>query len=100
MQKFLEPVCKIGKEKNGSNGNHGREVGGTFFIARGNAPELFEPIDESFNDISLLVLLFVEGTSAPFIATPSNGATNMVTVEIASQGRTGIAFVCHQTLWA
>lgn len=56
----LEPVCKIGKEENRSNGDHRREIGGSFFIASGNATKLFETIDEPFNDIPLSVLLFVE----------------------------------------
>ncbi|RJP54143.1 MAG: hypothetical protein C4586_00375, partial [Anaerolineaceae bacterium] len=34
---YLEPVCKIGKEENRSEGNHGREINGAFFIASGDA---------------------------------------------------------------
>ena len=60
---LLEPVCKIRKEENGSNGDHGREVGSSFFIASGNASKLLETIDESFNNISLAIMLFVERTS-------------------------------------
>ena len=60
LDNSLEPVCKIGKEENRSNGDHRREIGGSFFIASGNATKLFETIDEPFNDIPLSVLLFVE----------------------------------------
>jgi hypothetical protein len=95
---LLEPVCKIGKEENGSNGNHGSEIHSSLFIASGNATELLETIDETFHNISLSVVLFIERTSAPFVAASSNGAANMITMEIASQGRAGVAFVCHQTL--
>jgi hypothetical protein len=94
----LEPVCKIRKQENGGNGNHSREVGSPFFIARGNATELFEAIDEPFHDVSLSIMVFVKRTSAMFIATPSNGAANMVTMEIASQGGTSVALVSHQAL--
>ena len=80
------------------NGDHGSEVGGSFFIAGGNATKLLETIDESFHDISLAVVLLIERTSAPFIATTSNGATNMVTMKILSKSMTGVAFVCHQGL--
>jgi transposase len=41
MRKFLEPVCKIRKEKDGSQSNHGREISSTFFIASGNTSKLF-----------------------------------------------------------
>jgi hypothetical protein len=95
---LLEPVCKIGKEENRGKSNHGSEVRSSFFGARRNAPELLETIDKSFNDISLSVVLLVEGTSALFITTPSDGATDMVTMEIASQGSAGVAFVGHQAL--
>ena len=95
---FLEPVCKIGKEENGSDGDHSSKVGCPFFIASGNATELLETIDEPFNDVSLFVMLFVEGTSAAFIATTSDGATNMVTMEVLSKSLAGVAFICHQTL--
>jgi hypothetical protein len=95
---ILEPVCKIGKEENGGNRDHGGEVGCSFLVASSNPTELLETIDESLDDIPLSVILFGERTSAPFGTAPSNGAANMVTMEIASQDRTGVAFVCHQTL--
>ena len=34
-----------------------------------------------------------------FIATTSNGATNMMSMEILSKRMAGVAFICHQTLW-
>ena len=37
----LEPVCKIGKEKDGSQSNHGREISSPFFIASSNPSKLF-----------------------------------------------------------
>ena len=37
---FLEPVCKIRKEENGSESNHGRKISGSFFITSGNATKL------------------------------------------------------------
>jgi hypothetical protein len=37
---LLEPVCKIRKQENRSNCDHGREIAGAFFIARGNPTEL------------------------------------------------------------
>jgi hypothetical protein len=58
--KTLELVCKIWKEENRGKSDHGGEVGGTFFIAIGDAPKLLEMIDESFDDIPLSVVLFVE----------------------------------------
>src|SRR5690348_12644608 len=79
----LEPVCKIGKEENRSNGNHGSEIHSSLFITSGNASELLETIDESFNNISFSVVLFIERTSAPFVAASSNGVANMITMEIA-----------------
>ena len=39
--KYLEPVCKIGKEKDGSQSNHGREISSPFFIASSNPSKLF-----------------------------------------------------------
>jgi len=36
----LEPVCKIRKEENGSESNHGRKISGSFFITSGNATKL------------------------------------------------------------
>ncbi len=94
---FLESVCKIGEEENGSNGDHGSEIGGTFLIASGNATEMLETIDETFHDISLSVVCFIEWASALFIAATSDGATNMVTMKIGSKGTAGVAFICHQT---
>ncbi len=97
VRKCLEPVCKIRKEKNSSNGDHGREVRCPLFVASGNASELFETIDKSFSDVSLSVVLLVEGTSAAFVSAPSDSAANMTTMEIVSQGSTGVDFVGHQT---
>ena len=34
-----------------------------------------------------------------FIATTSNGATNMMSMEILSKRMAGVPFVCHQALW-
>ena len=96
---MLEPVCKIGKEENGSDGDHGREIGSSFFIASSNATKLFETIDEPFHDIPFSVVLFVEEASTSFVAAPSDGTANMVALEIVAKGSTGVAFVCHQTLW-
>jgi len=95
----LEPVCKIGEQENGSNGNHGREIDGTFFIASGNTTKLLETIDKPFDNVSFVIMLFVERTSASFIATTSNGATNMFAMEIVSKGTTGVAFIRNQAFW-
>ena len=43
-------------------------------------------------------MLFVERTSATFIATLRNGTPNMAAMEIATKGLAGVAFVCHQPL--
>jgi hypothetical protein len=64
----------------------------------GDPTKLLETIDETFDDISLSVVLFVEGTSATFVAATSKGAADMVAMEIGSQGSTGVAFICHQAL--
>ena len=37
----LEPVCKIRKEENRSECNHGREISSAFFITSGNTAKLF-----------------------------------------------------------
>jgi hypothetical protein len=34
-----------------------------------------------------------------FIAATSNGATNMLAMEVVSKGAAGIAFICHQSFW-
>jgi hypothetical protein len=96
---LLEPVCKIGKQENGSNGNPGRKVGSSFFIASGDTTKLLEAMDEPFKHVSLVIVRFIERRSAMFIATTSNGATNMMSREILSKRRTGVRFVCHQALW-
>jgi len=96
----LEPVCKIRKEENGSDGNHGGEVGSSFFVARGNPTKLLEAIDEAFHDISFAIVRFVERTSATFGTATSNGATNVITMKVSSKRLTGIAFIGHQTLGA
>ena len=96
---MLEPVCKIGKEENGSNGDHGSEIGSSFLIASCNAPELLETVDESFNDIPPSVVLFVERTSTSLVAAPGNRAANMETMEIFAKGTAGVAFIGHQTPW-
>jgi hypothetical protein len=53
---YLEPVCKIRKQENGCDGNHGREVSGTFFITSSDTTKLLETIDESFDNVSLAVM--------------------------------------------
>ena len=96
---LLEPVCKIRKEENGSNRNHGREIDGTFFIAGGNTTKLLETIDEPFDNVSFAIMLFVERTSASFIATTSNGAMNVFAMEIISKGTASVAFIRNQAFW-
>jgi hypothetical protein len=43
-------------------------------------------------------MLFVEGTFASFVTAPSDGAADMVAMEIISQGSAGVAFIRYQTL--
>ena len=93
IQLILEPVCKIRKEEDRSNRNHGREVGGSFFIASGDATKLLETIDKPFDDVSFSIVLFVEGSSATFIATMSNRTTNMFSMKVVPKGMTSIAFI-------
>lgn len=94
---FLEPVCKIRKEENGSNSDHGREIYSSFFIACGNATELFEAIDETFNNVSLAIEGFFKRTSAAFVTATSNRTANMFSMKIRTKGLAGVAFISHQT---
>jgi len=93
----LEPVCKIRKEENGSNSDHGREIYSSFFIACGNATELFEAIDETFNNVSLAIEGFFKRTSAAFVTATSNRTANMFSMKIRTKGLAGVAFISHQT---
>lgn len=97
---LLEPVCKIREEENGSNRDHSGEVGSSFFIASGNAAKLLETIDEPFDNVSLSIVQFIKSASSTLIAATSNGATNMLAMEIVSKGTAGVAFIRNQTLWS
>jgi hypothetical protein len=96
----LEPVCKIGKQEDCGNGNHGSEIGSALVIAGRNAAKLLEAIDETFNDIALAIHFFVEKALAVFIATMWNGIANMFLAQVLSKSLAGVPFVSHQALGA
>ncbi len=95
----LEPVCKIRKEENRSNGDHSREIAGSFFIARGNSTELFETINETLNDVSFAIERFVKGTSSTLITTTGNRTTNMLLMKIRTKSLASVAFIGYQAPW-
>ena len=99
-REILESVCKIRKEENGSDRDHSREVGSSFLIASGDPTELFETIDEPFDNISFSIVQFIKRAPSTLIAATSNGATNMLAMEIVSKGTAGVAFIRNQTLWS
>ena len=70
LDQTLEPVCKINKEENGSESNHGREVtSSTFFIANSDTAKLFQAINLTFNDVTLTIKLLVESAFVMFVST-------------------------------
>jgi len=94
----LEPVCKIRKQKNRSNCDHGREIGSSFFIACGNAAKLLETINEPLDNVSFSIERFFKGTSSTLIASTSNRTANMFLMKIRAKVLAGIAFICHQAI--
>lgn len=48
-------------EGDGGDDDFGSVVGGSFGVAGGEASELFEPVEAAFDDVALLVGVFVEG---------------------------------------
>ncbi len=97
--RILEPVCKIRKQEKRGNCDHGREIGGSFLIASGNASELLQAIDQAFNNIALAIVQCFKRTSSTFVAPASNGTTDILLMKIPAKDLTGVAFVCNQTLW-
>jgi hypothetical protein len=100
IYQYLEPVCKIRKEEDGGNCNHGGKASSPFVIARGNTAELLETVDQAFHNIALAVDLFVERSFAVFVAAMRNGVANMFLVQVGSKRLAGVALVCHQPFGA
>jgi len=96
---FLEPVCKIREQENGSKEDHGRKVGGPLFVASGNATELLEPVDESLYQITFSVNALVKRAFVLLILASRDGMANIAGVKILPKRLTGIAFICNETLW-
>lgn len=55
-EKFLEPVCKIRKEKKGCNGYHSGEISSPLLVTSSNPSELLKAIDKPLNKIALAVM--------------------------------------------
>lgn len=53
---FLEPVCKIRKEKKGCNGYHSGEISSPLLVTSSNPSELLKAIDKPLNKIALAVM--------------------------------------------
>ena len=73
---FLGSVCKLRKQENGSESNHGSKVLGAFFIASGNPAKLLDAVDETFNNIASAILLFVKATTMLLVLPSRNGVAN------------------------
>lgn len=97
---LLEPVCKIRKEENRSESNHGREISSAFFIASGDPTELFEAIDQTFDNVALTIKLPVERAWVVFVPAMRNGAANISLMEILPKHSASVAFVRDQALRA
>jgi hypothetical protein len=96
---FLEPVCKIREQENGSKEDHSRKVDGPLFVASGNATELLEPVDESLYQITFSVNALVKRAFVLLILASRDGMANIAGVKILPKRLTGIAFICNETLW-
>jgi len=75
-QRNLGSVCKLGKQENGGERNHGSEVLGALFVARGNPAKLLDTVDETFNNITSAILFFIKATTMFLVLPSRNGVTN------------------------
>src|SRR3954447_11847149 len=71
--------------KNGSDSNHGEIVGGALLVSCGNASKVFQPVDQTLDDVALAVRLAVEVGLAALVglgrdhrgnASPAQGEPN------------------------
>jgi hypothetical protein len=74
--RYLGSVCKLGKQENGGERNHGSEVLGALFVARGNPAKLLDTVDETFNNITSAILFFIKATTMFLVLPSRNGVTN------------------------
>ncbi len=58
----------VDAEPYGSEGDGGEEVSRELVIARGDAPEVLEPVEEAFDEVALAVNLAVNDTADPDVA--------------------------------
>ena len=99
MSKSLEPVCKIRKEENRSESDHGGEISGAFFITSSNATELLETVDQTLDNVAFTIGLFVESTFVMLVRTMWDRTANISLVQILAKRSAGVAFICHQSFW-
>src|SRR5215203_265982 len=56
----------------GGNRDHGQVFGGQLLIARGDATELLEAVDQPFHHVTVAIGRFVEVPSSPLVLLASN----------------------------
>jgi hypothetical protein len=97
--KLLEQLCKIRKEENRSQSNHGRQISGTFFITSRNAAKLLLTIDQTLKNVVLTIDVFVKSTFVMSIGSMWDRAANIALVQILPKHSAGVAFIGHQSFW-
>jgi hypothetical protein len=71
-------------------------VCGTFLVACGDAAELLEPVDQSFDAVTLAVRVPIEWPTTRLIAAPWDREPDATAAQIASIPTAAVALVAHQ----
>ena len=77
--------------------NHGEVVGCALLVARSNAPELFEPVDQAFDEIAAPICSTVEVRLPTLVALARDHRPDVTPAQAAPCGRATVAFVAGHT---
>jgi len=73
--------------------NHGEVVGCALLVARSNAPELFEPVDQAFDEIAAPICSTVEVRLPTLVALARDHRPDVTPTQAAARGWAAVAFV-------
>lgn len=77
--RYLEPVCKIRKEKYCGKNDYRGKVSSPLFITSSNSTELLYPIDQTLDNVSFTINLFIKRTFMMFILSMRYCVANVLT---------------------
>ena len=77
--------------------DHTEVVGRALFLARSNAPELFEPVDQTLDEVAATVGGAVEVWLPTLVALARDHRPEMTSAQAAPCGRATVAFVAGHT---